>query len=162
MPDVPEPPAAAAPEANAPAPGSLLDERRSANPRPELEERYGRGRQIGIDRRIGWGLALVAVVLGLVFVFFSGWQSTSRVEFRTVHYEVVDERTVRVDFEVTAPADARVACAIEALSPSRATVGWSVLELPVVDQRTRRFTETLVTTYGATTGTVRSCWIVES
>lgn len=127
-----------------------------------LEERYGRGRQRGIDRRLGWGLAGAGVALGLVLLLFSGWQGASSVEYRDLHYEVIDARTVRVDFEVTAPSGAPVACALEALSTSFATVGWSVIELPVSDQRTRRFSETLITTYEGTTGTLRSCWIVEN
>lgn len=127
-----------------------------------LEERYGTRRQRGIDRRIGWSLGLGAVALGLVFVFFSGWQNTNNVESRVLHYEVLDARTVRVDFEVTAPSGVEVGCALEALSPSRATVGWRILELPAVDQHTRRFSETLVTSYEATTGTLRNCWVTES
>jgi hypothetical protein len=126
-----------------------------------LDERYGRGRQRGIDRRLGWGVAIAALALGLVVLLWGGWQTTSTVEFRDLHYEVVDQRTVRLDFEVSAPPGTRVACALEALSGSYATVGWSILELPVTDQRTRRFSETLVTTYEGATGTLRSCWVVE-
>lgn len=146
------------PAGDASADGRDAPERRVSS----LDERYGRTRQRGIDRRLGWALAGIALLAGLAVVLFGGWQTASSIEFRVLHYEVVDERTVTVDYEVTAPAGARVACAAEALSPSYATVGWSVRELPESDQRTRRFTETLVTTYEATTGTLRSCWVVEA
>lgn len=126
-----------------------------------IDDRYGRSRQRGIDTRIGWALAGAAVLAGLIFLAFGGWQETSRVEYRDLAYSVEGQREVRVDFEVTAPAGAPVACTIEALSPSYATVGWKVIELEPSDTRTRRFSETLVTTYEATTGVVRSCWIVE-
>lgn len=137
-----------APDA-APAPDALLD------------ERYGRRRQRGIDRRLGWSVAGAALIVGLAVLLFGGWHSTSSIEFRDLSYDVVDARTVRVDFEVTAPPGSPVACAVEALSPSYATVGWKILELPVSEQRTRRFTETLVTSYEATTGALRSCWVLE-
>ena len=126
-----------------------------------LDERYGRRRQRGIDRRIGWTLAAAMVLLGALVVFFGGWQSTSTIEFKSLDYEVVDERTVRVDAQVSAPAGEGVACALEALSTSRATVGWKIVELPISDDRTRRFETTLITTAPATTGSVRECWVLE-
>lgn len=129
-------------------------------PEALLDERYGRTRQRGLDRRLGWGLAAVALALGLAVLIFGGWQTTSSIEFRDLSYDVVDARTVRMDFEVTAPPGAPVACALEALSPSYATVGWRILELPAAEQRTRRFSETLVTSYEATTGALRSCWVL--
>ncbi|CAG7613933.1 DUF4307 domain-containing protein [Leucobacter soli] len=131
-------------------------------PADRLDERYGRTRQRGIDRRVGWTLASAAVLLGTVVLFFSNWETAAGIEAKVVHYEVRDSRTVALDFDVTAPAGAPVACAIEALSESFATVGWRVLELPPSEQRTRSFTETITTTYPGTTARVHSCWIVES
>lgn len=126
----------------------------------KLDERYGRTRQRGIDRRVGWGVGgLIALLVGGVLLFGS-WRGTSDLEFKVVHYEVKDDRTVALDFDVTAPAQARVACAIEALSESFSTVGWRVLDLPPSELRTRSFHESIVTSYRATTGRVHSCWIV--
>lgn len=127
-----------------------------------IDERYDRRRQRGIDRRIGWALGGAAVLGGIAFLVFGGLPSAESVEFHDLHYEVVDARTVSVDFEVTAPPGLPVACAVEALSPSFATVGWKVVEIPAAEQRTRRFTTTLVTTYEATTGALRNCWVVET
>ena len=59
------------------------------------------------------------------------------------------------------PAGSDLACTLEALSPSFATVGGKVLELEPSQDRTRRFTEEVVTTSRATTGIVRACWIRE-
>ncbi|MGK0716359.1 DUF4307 domain-containing protein [Leucobacter sp. W1153] len=126
-----------------------------------IDERYGRRRQRGIDKRVGWILAGVALLTGLAVLLFGGWQDSSRVEFRDLAYSVESDREVSVSFEVTAPPRTELACALEALSPSFATVGWKVLELEPSPDRTRRFTDTLVTTSPATTGIVRSCWIRE-
>lgn len=125
-----------------------------------LDERYGRRRQRGIDRRIGWTLAGAMVLLGALVVFFGGWQTTSTIEYKSLDYQVIDERTVRVDTQVSAPAGERVACALQALSTSRATVGWKIVELPISEDRTRRFDTTLITTAPATTGNVRECWVL--
>ncbi len=126
-----------------------------------LDDRYGRGRQRGIDARLGWTVAGIAVAAGLLFLFFGGWQQGSTVEFRDLAYSVDNDREVTVRYEVTAPPGTPLACTIEALSTSYATVGWKVVELEPAEDRTRRFTEQLITTSPATTGTVRSCWIPE-
>lgn len=141
-------------DAASPAPGSTA-------PESLLDERYGRRRQRGVDARAGWIIAGLAVLGGLVFVIFGGWQQGSTVESRDLAYSVEDDRTVSVSFEVTAPPGSELACTLEALSPSFATVGWKVLELDPSADRTRRFTEEVVTTSRATTGIVRACWIRE-
>lgn len=133
----------------------------SASGTDALDARYGRGRQRGIDKRVGWVVASIAVIAGLVFVFFGGWQQGTSVEHRTLSYSVESDTLVQVRYEVTAPAQSDVVCIVEALSPSYATVGWKLVELEPSNDRTRRFRETMVTTSPATTGTVRSCWVAE-
>ncbi len=123
-----------------------------------LDERYGRGRKRSIDKRFGWIAAGALVLAGVAVLLFGGWQQGSDLEFKDLDYAVVDERTVRVDVQVTGPADATLVCAVEALSESYATVGYKLVELPAGDERTRRFATTIVTTSKATTGTVRECW----
>lgn len=125
-----------------------------------LENRYGRGRRRRFDRWIAWGAVALLLAIGLWVLLFGTWRAGASIGFRDIDYSVVDARSVRVDFEVTAPAGSDVLCALEAVSTSHAQVGWRVLELPVSDQRIRHFSETLVTTGRATTGYVKSCWIV--
>lgn len=126
-----------------------------------LDSRYGRGKQRGIDRKFAWITAGTLVVAGLLFVLFSGWHLTSDLEYKDLAYEVVDDRTVQVDAQVTAPESSTVLCAVEAMSTSYAVVGWKIVELPAGQDRTRRFETTMVTTSPATTGTVRECWVKE-
>ncbi len=126
-----------------------------------LDSRYGRGKQRGIDRKFAWITAGTLVVAGLLFVLFSGWHLTSDLEYKDLAYEVVDDRTVQVDAQVTAPESSTVLCAVEAMSTSYAVVGWKIVELPAGQDRIRRFETTMVTTSPATTGTVRECWVKE-
>lgn len=125
----------------------------------DLEERYGRKRGRRFDRRFGWIVAAVLLVAGLVVLWNLTAQSASTVEFRDLAYEVVDDRTVEIDFEISAATGSVVACELEALSASYAQVGWKILELDPSEQRTRRFAETLVTAGPATTGYVKKCWL---
>lgn len=128
----------------------------------DLDERYGRGQRRRIDRRIAWTLAIALLAAGAIVLTLLVVASTRTVEFRDLAYEVLDDRSVDIDFEVTAPPGSEVACAIEALSPSYAQVGWKIIELPASDVRTRQFSETLVTVSPATTGYVKSCWLPDS
>ena len=127
-----------------------------------LEDRYGRGTQRRFDRRFAWIIAGVLLLAGLGILLFSGWQSGSQIEYRDIGAPHKGGSTVTVRFEVTAPAESRVACAVEALSPSFATVGWKVVELPASQDRTRRFTERIATTYPATAGQVKECWLLDA
>ena len=123
-----------------------------------LDERYGRGRKRSFDKRFAWGAGGALVAAGLAFLLFGGWQQGSDLEFKDLHYSVESNTSVEVDVQVTAAADAEIVCALEALSESHSTVGWKLVTLPSGDERTRRFTTTIVTTSPATTGRVRSCW----
>lgn len=126
-----------------------------------LEDRYGEGRTRGIDRRFGYIAGGLLVLGGIVFLLFSGWNTSSPLEFRDIAHSMPDERTVDVTFEVTAPPNTRVLCAVEALNTSFATVGWSIVELPASSERTRTITESLIITNEATTGQVNHCWFPE-
>jgi len=124
-----------------------------------LDERYGR-RTSRRRSRAGWIVVAVAAVTAIVAL---GWStvtsSMSSVDVDATAYEVVDEHTVTVTFQMVAPRDGTVACALEAQDEEHGVVGWRVVELPVEGGATRAFTETIPTTALATTGLVNSCWV---
>lgn len=123
-----------------------------------LDERYGRGKKRTFDKRLGWITGGALVLAGLVFLFFANWQDGKNLEVKDLHYSVVNDTAVEVDVQVTADADAEIVCAVEALSASHGTVGWKLVTIPAGDERTRRFTATVITTSPAATGSVRECW----
>ncbi|MBL3687766.1 DUF4307 domain-containing protein [Leucobacter zeae] len=133
-------------------------------PRPEgqsLEERYGSTRRRRFDRRFAWAAVALLVAAGIAFLVFSGWQDQNRVSLQDIGYAEVEENVLDVKFEVHAPADTPVACAVEALNTSKATIGWKIVEVPASEQREHTVTTRLVTTGPATAATARSCWAVE-
>jgi hypothetical protein len=123
-----------------------------------LDERYGRTRSPRRRWVIGAAVALGAVVVGL-FVWTTVTNSLDSVDADTTGFEVVDEHSVILSFQFTAPAGRPVACAIEAQDDDHGVVGWRVVELPASDEHTRAFRETIPTTAAATTGFVNSCWV---
>nr|WP_237462702.1 DUF4307 domain-containing protein [Leucobacter chromiireducens] len=126
-----------------------------------MEDRYGTGKRRSFDRRFAWGAAGLLVAAGLGFLLFSGWQNSNQVSAQDIGYTHESELVVNAKFEVSAPPQTPVACAVEALNTSKATVGWKIVELPLTDQRTHTVTTRLVTTNPATAVTTRACWVVE-
>ncbi|WP_125100283.1 DUF4307 domain-containing protein [Leucobacter chromiireducens] len=126
-----------------------------------LDDRYGTGRRRSFDRRFAWGAVIVLLLAGVGYLLFSGWQNTNQVSAQDIGYTAESELVLNAKFEVTAPPQTPVACAVEALNTSKATVGWKIVELPLTDQRTHTVTTRLVTTNPATAVTTRACWVVE-
>lgn len=122
-----------------------------------LDERYGRRRSPA--RR--WIMALGLLVALAVIALFGWWtvQGALRaVDSDTTSFEVADEHSVTLGFQITAPPGAAVACAIEAQDEEHGVVGWRVVEIPASDLHARAFREVIPTTALATTGFVNSCW----
>ena len=66
---------------------------------------------------------------------------------------------VSVMFDLTVTEGHEAACAIQALNPDFAIVGWKVFVYPPSTERIRQITETITTSEFATTGLVYSCWL---
>jgi hypothetical protein len=123
-----------------------------------LDERYGRTRSPRRRWAIGAAAAVGAIVVGL-FLWTTVSSSLDAVDVDTTGFEIVDEHSVVLSFQVTAPVGRAVACAIEAQDEEHGVVGWRVVELPASQEHAQAFRETIPTTAPATTGFVNSCWV---
>ena len=123
-----------------------------------LDERYGRGRSASRRWAIVTGVALAVIAVGLL-----GWMtlasSFDAVDAETTGFDVVDEHSVTLRFQISAPPGRDIACAIEAQDEDHGVVGWRVVEYPAADTHARAFRESIPTTAEATTGLVNSCWV---
>ena len=129
--------------------------------RDDLAERYGRG---PTDRkRNRWWFAGTAVLFALVFGAWLWWGGLSspgaQLEARNAGYEVVDDRTVTVEWRLTVEPGTPAKCAVQALNARYSVVGWKIVDVPPSDQRTRLLTEQLRTTDRAETGLIYRCWL---
>jgi len=123
-----------------------------------LDDRYGRG---GSRRRRRAAWAAVIAVAVLVVGWF-GWYTLTNPENGVAADATsfrLEERSVTVDFQLTAPAGTTVACAIEALDEDYGVVGWKIVEIPASDAHVRAFTEVVPLVAEATTGLVNDCWV---
>lgn len=123
-----------------------------------LDERYGRRRTAG-GRWAIWIFAAVAAVAVGLFTWMTVARTIDDVDANTTGFLIVDERTIDVDFQITAPTGRTVACVIEAQDVEKGIVGWRVVEYEASDLTARAFRETIPTTAEATTGLVNSCWV---
>ena len=67
------------------------------------------------------------------------------VDADTTSFEVTDEHSVSLGFQITSPPGSAVACAIEAQDEEHGVVGWRVVELPASDLHARAFREVIPT-----------------
>lgn len=126
-----------------------------------LDDRYGTGRRRRFDRRFAWGAGIALVLAGVAFLLLSGWQQGNLVRVQDIGFEKRGELAADVKFTVSGPPGARMACAVEALSTSKATVGWNVIEIPVSASGDHTVTTRLLTTGPLTAASARECWILE-
>lgn len=122
----------------------------------ELDERYGRTR----SRRTPW---IVVGAIALIVIIIASWltvsQSISSVDADDLGFEVVDEHSVTVHFQIAGKQGTAVACAIEALDEEFGVVGWKVVEIPAGDSHMQKLTAEVPTVSLATTGLVNACWV---
>lgn len=121
-----------------------------------LDERYGRTRR----GRLPWVIGAIVAVLA---VGIAGWLtvrgSMDSIDITDLGFEVVDEHSVTIDFQIVAPHDRPVYCALEALDEEFGIVGWRIVEYSPSETRARAFTESIPTVAEATTGLVNTCWV---
>jgi hypothetical protein len=122
----------------------------------QLDERYGRTRR----RRLPW---ILGGTVALVVVAAFGWmivaQSMSSVDADDLGFDLVDEHTVDVRFQVTGVQGKDVVCVLEALDEEFGVVGWKIVEIPAGDSHSQARSESIPTVAEATTGLVNACWV---
>lgn len=125
--------------------------------RVRLDARYGRR---SVPR---WVWVVAGAAVAAIFVWFAWGTITnenSAVRVDDLGYQIVDDHTAEVSFQVSAPADRQVACTLEALDEQHGVVGWKTELLPASPERIRGFRATIPTLAHATTAIADECWIV--
>lgn len=128
---------------------------------PALDERYGRTPAVARRRKLIAVAVAVAFAIALgAWVVWAGLAAQgASIEFRDLGHEIVDEAHVTVTWQVTADPQSRLSCAVEALNGSYTVVGWKIVDLPPSEERTRTFSEELITSEPAVSGLIYRCWL---
>lgn len=133
--------------------------------RESVADRYGVRRSKRADRRVGWILGGIGVLLGAFVLVFGSWSSNTT-SFQDISFQVHEPtadgvHTASARFQVTSEPGVRVSCAVEALNSSKGTIGWKVVDLPVDDSLHHTVTADIVTLGPAVTAYAKSCWKAE-
>lgn len=122
----------------------------------ELDERYGRTARGRLPWIIGGAVALAVVI---AFGWMTVASSMNSVDADDLGFDVVDEHSVTLRFQVTAPAGSDLVCAVEAQDEEFGVVGWKIVRIPASDAHSQALSVSIPTVATATTSLVNTCWV---
>lgn len=127
----------------------------------DLEARYGRTQSRSRREKIlGIGVGVAILLTATLWVWWVGTEpGSTQLQSRTIGYEIIDDSTVEVIFEVSVDAGTTVECALQALDRAHGIVGWVQVALPAADAFTSTHVVPVRTSELATTGLVSECWV---
>lgn len=133
---------------------------------PTLSHRYGQPTQRRkLPASFWYVLAALGVALGVAFVLWVQVSSQGNPTARDIGFTLTSDNEVDVTFEVSKNPEDTAVCALKALNPSGAPVGWKEVAIgPYADENGNGIsvqTVALRTLGEAHTVTVDSCWIPE-
>ena len=105
-----------------------------------------------------WVIGVVGVTIGSALaIWLALANSLGKVTWVDTGYSVLDDRTVRVEFDVHRRPGTAVTCHVEALDKTFGVVGVLEVDVPVDDERAVHQEVQVRTASRAVTGTVKSC-----
>ena len=122
-----------------------------------VQQRYGRDRLRARDRILAISLAAVALTSFLVWAVFVTIDNSNQVTHRDISYEVIDEYSTNVTFEVSRDPGQTVSCDVTVLNQSFAIVGFLTVDVSASTSRSTVISSTIVTTELGVSGLVQSC-----
>lgn len=121
------------------------------------QQRYGQQRLKARDRVIAVTVATAALVSFLVWAIFVTLDNANQVSHRDIAYEVIDEYSTTVTFEVSRNPGQAVSCDISVLNQSFAIVGFITVDVEPSTSRSTVLSSTVLTTELGVTGLVDGC-----
>jgi hypothetical protein len=110
-----------------------------------------------------WVVGVVGCAIGVALATWWGLAaSLGQVSYTDTGYEVIDQRSVRVEFDVDRPGGEAVTCRLKALDSTFGVVGVLDVEVPASGERSVHREEVVRTTSRAVTGVVDSCSPVDT
>lgn len=121
------------------------------------QQRYGQDRLKSRDRVLAVIVASVAVVSFLFWAIFVSIDNSSQISHRDIAYEVIDEYSTTVTFEVSREPGQAVSCDLTVLNQSFAVVGFLTVEVAPSTSRSTVISSTVLTTELGVSGLVDDC-----
>ncbi len=122
-----------------------------------VQQRYGRDQLRARDRILAISIAAVALVSFLVWAVFVSIDNSNQVTHRDIAYEVIDEYSTNVTFEVSRNPGQVVSCDVTVLNQSFAVVGFLSVDVAASNSRSTVVSSTIRTTELGVSGLVERC-----
>jgi hypothetical protein len=122
-----------------------------------VQQRYGRDRFRARDRILAISIAAVALSSFLVWAIFVSIDNSNQVTHRDIAYEVIDEYSTNVTFEVSRNPGQEVTCDITVLNQSFAIVGFLTVDIAASNSRSTVISSAIRTTELGVSGLVDGC-----
>lgn len=105
-----------------------------------------------------WALG---IAFTLAFTVFASWRvltvSAQAIDVTTTGFKVIDERTLKLTFDVHKPAEVAVVCTVHAQDQKKNVVGSTTVDVPAGTERTTTHAVLIKTTTQAFAGLVHDC-----
>ena len=122
-----------------------------------IQERYGRDRHKSRDRVLAIAVAVTALASFLIWAIFVSIDNSNQVTHRDIAYEVIDEYSTNVTFEVSRNPGQMVSCDVTVLNQSFAIVGFLTVDVAASNSRSTVISSTVRTTELGVSGLVDGC-----
>ena len=122
-----------------------------------LQQRYGQDRFRNRDRILAISIAAVALTSFLIWAIFVSIDNSNQVTHRDIAYEVIDEYSTNVTFEVSRNPGQAVSCDLTVLNQSFAIVGFLTVDVAASSSRSTVISTSIRTTELGVSGLVQSC-----
>lgn len=122
-----------------------------------LSERYGVGKNAKRDRVMAISIAVFGLVAFLIWAIIFTIDDSSRVTSRDAGFQVIDQYSTTVVFEVSRPVGQLAFCDITVLSESFAIVGFKTVLIEPSTSKATVISTTVNTTELGVSGLVDSC-----
>ncbi|MEO5981556.1 MAG: DUF4307 domain-containing protein [Pedococcus sp.] len=105
-----------------------------------------------------WVIGTIGCTIGVALAVWLGLaNSLGQITYTNTGYDVVDQRSVKVEFDVYRPAGEAVTCLLQALDTSFGVVGVLDVDIPASQERSVHREAVVRTTSRAVTGIVKTC-----
>lgn len=121
------------------------------------QQRYGQDRLKSRDRVLAVTVATVAAVSFLVWAILVSIDNANQISHRDIAYEVIDEYSTNVTFEVSRIPGQAVSCDVTVLNQSFAIVGFLTVDVAPSTNRSTVISSTVLTTELGVSGLVDGC-----
>jgi hypothetical protein len=122
-----------------------------------LQQRYGQDRLRSRDRIFVIAVGSVTLTSFLIWAIFVSIDNANQVTHRDVAYEVIDEYSTSVTFEVSRNPGQAVSCDVTVLNQSFAIVGFLTVDVAPSSSRSTVISSTIRTTELGVSGLVDGC-----